>query len=123
MLQKLVWETYTKSTPAERQSFIDEAERMIREYGWQDRTVMPWAGVQLNITKIINDLKDLDNMTNCSKSYMIALANGLADRMNSWEEYERMPKVQVRSLKSGRILAIDEWFANALIADGMAVRV
>lgn len=119
MLEKLIWETYRKSNAADRQKFIDEAERMIYTYGWEDRTVMPWEHCELRITTIINDLKTFDQMTSESKSYFIDVVNGLADIMNAWEEHEREPKVTVKSLKSGKIMRISREFAEELAEDGL----
>lgn len=119
MLNQLVWERYHKSNANDRNEFVEEAERMIGEYGWQDRTVMPWAGCSLKITRIINDLKDFDRCTNGSKYEIIVLANGLAEIMNTWEEHEREPKVTVKSLRSGKIMRISREFAEELAEEGL----
>ena len=119
MLEKLIWETYRKSNAEARQKFIDEAERMIYTYEWEDRTVMPWQGCELRATTIINDLKTFDQMTNESKAYFIDVVNGLAEIMNAWEEHEREPKVTVKSLKSGKIMRISREFAEELADEGL----
>lgn len=99
--------------------FIATAENMIAKYGWQDKTVHPYS-FPMKVTKIIEDLKDYDRCTEESKDYLIALANGLAPIMNSWEEYEHAEKITVRIKKSGKItkiLASDlEMFADLVEA-------
>ena len=85
--------------------FIATAENMITQYGWQNKTVHPYS-FPMKVTKIIEDLKDSDRCTEGSKDYLIALANGLAPIMNSWEEYEHAEKITVRIKKSGKIIKI-----------------
>lgn len=76
----------------ERQKFIREADRMISEYGWQDKVVHPWS-YPIKITSIIDDLRDYDSCTIGSKHQIISLVNGLADILNEWEKVELEPKV------------------------------
>lgn len=78
---------YMRACGYDVDAFVAEAERMIEQYGWQERTVHPYS-FPMKITKIIADLKDYDNCTSGSKDYLIALANGLAEIMNKWEEAE-----------------------------------
>ena len=89
-------------------AFVDEAEKMIARYGWEERTVMPWAHINLKVVQIVKDCKDYDNCTSGSKDYLISLVNGLVPIMNSWEEYEHKPKAKVRIIKSGKITYICE---------------
>ena len=123
MLQELVWETYRKASPAEVQAFYDEAKRMVETYGWQNRTVMPWTGCELSIKTILADVYALYNepMTEGSKVEIVALANGLAEIMNAWEEHEHEPKLLVRSVKNGKVHALSREFALELVKDGLVV--
>ena len=103
MLNKLVWGTYKKSDANERKAFLDEADRMVREYGWQDRTVMPYI-YPVKVTKILDDFRDFDRCTSGSKCYLIALVNGLVDILNAWERQEMTPKVKM--LVNGKVKEI-----------------
>ena len=49
---------------------------------------------------------------------MIDLVNGLADRMNKWEEYELQPKIRVR-FKSGKEKELREELARDMIEEGL----
>ena len=114
---------YIRACGSEVDSFVKEAEGMIRKYNWEERIVHPYPNCPLKVTKIISDLKDYDRCTSGSKDYLILLANGLADIMNAWEEHELAPKIKVRSLKSGKIHEVEEWMAKMLIEDGSAVAI
>lgn len=119
MLKKLVWERYRKCTAEDRAAFLAEAERMITEYGWQDRSVHPY-GYPVKVTKILKDFRDFDICTKGSKEYLILLVNGLAEIMNAWEDYEMEPKVTIRVIESGKTVVTDEKMARLLIAEGAA---
>ena len=86
-------------------AFITEAERMISQYGWQNKVVHPHS-YAMPITEIIGYLKDYDICTEGSREYAIQLANGLADIMNAWEAHELAPNVMVRIIKSGKVVKI-----------------
>ena len=103
---------------AQVDSFVKEAERMVQEYGWQERTVHPYS-FPMKVTKIVDDLKDYERCTSGSKLYLIGLANGLAEIMNAWEEQEKAPKIRVMVLDSGKVIEIEEDFARQLINEGI----
>lgn len=121
MLKKLEMGTYRMPSETERAEFVREAESMIEKYGWENRTVMPWAGTELRIVKIIEDLKAYDECTRSSKEYVVILVNGLADTMNAWESHELEIKFSVRSVKTGKVLRLSADFATMLVEEGAAV--
>ena len=64
-------------------------------------TVSPY-GWAMKVTRVVDELRCFDECTSGSKEYLVALANGLADIMNAWEERELAPKVRVRMVETGR---------------------
>lgn len=117
MLQKLKKYSGYK----ERQDFINEAERMIHEYGWEERTVMPYS-FEMKITKIIDDFKGFDNCTGGSQSYLISLVNGLADTLNAWEKNRKEATVSVLCENTGEIIKVKKDLAEILVGyDGYAI--
>lgn len=119
MLNKLVWGTYKKSDATERKAFLEEADRMVREYGWQDKTVMPYS-YPVKVTKILDDFREFDKCTSGSKCYLIELVNGLVEILNAWEQHELRRKV--RFLFNGKELVMTEDWIEAMEAIG-AVRI
>ena len=103
-------------------AYIAEMERMVNKYGWHDMIVHPYPNCPLKVTKILSDLRDYDNCTKGSKEYLVTLANGLADILNKWEEYENQPLVSVRVLKTGVVKMLREELANDMIAAGLCER-
>ena len=106
MLEKLRTGKYVDkiATVDEVNSFVEEAERMVRIYGWEERTVTPWS-VPEKVTKTISYIADYQHCTFSSKQLLIKLANGLADVMNAWERTE-IEGVQVRVIKTGKIVKV-----------------
>ena len=101
--------------------FVKEAERMIEEYGWHDRTVRPY-NFNMPVTKIINDLKDYDICTEGSKEYLVTLANGLAEIMNSWENQHKEATIKAVILTGkhkGETRLFTPVLAKILLEDGM----
>ena len=94
--------------------FVREAEAMVAKYGWEGRTVMPWEHCALKVTKIIEDCKDYHRCTRDSRDYLVELVNGLVPIMNVWEEHEKLPKIEVRIKKSGKVIKITEDWLEAL---------
>lgn len=87
---------------------VKEARKMIAEWGWEDRTVMPWERVTLKVTDILKDMDDYDRCTKGSQEYLIGLWNGLAEILNKWEEEERKHHIMVRIISSGKVIRIKE---------------
>ncbi len=114
-----------KSNRAERAAWVAEAKRMVAAYGWEHRTTMPWPGVEMSVLRIINDviLIDEEPMTKGSVIEILSLAEGLTDIMNAWEQHERVGKVAIRVLATGRIARVDEDLAKWAVDAGLAVRV
>ncbi len=108
---------YNRSEDMKR--FIREAEQMICKYGWEGRETFPY-NFPVTVEKIISELKDYDICTSGSKSYLVALANGFADRLNAWESHELEPKTMVRILKTGEIKAFRNELAEMFIEEGLA---
>lgn len=92
---------------AQVKEFTEELERMITEYGWQDKFVHPYS-YAMPLTKILGYLKDYHRCTEGSKDYIVTLANWAVEMLNSWEEYEKAPKIAVRVIKTGQVLNIME---------------
>lgn len=113
MLKKLECYIITSDSVKE---FVKEAERMVREYGWEDRNVHPY-GFPMKVTKIISDLKDYDKCTRGSKEYLVDMANGLADIINKWEE-QRANCIWVR-LTNGKKRQMDRDLAEVLAHEGL----
>ena len=90
----------------ELMKWIEKAEGIIERYGWQDKVVHPYPNCPIKASKIINDCKDYDICTDGSRTYLIDLANGFNNILESWVRYEETPKVTVRILKSGKIAHI-----------------
>lgn len=99
MLQKISRNRATRRK--EVLAFINEADRMISTYGWEEKTVFPYS-FPVKVTKIIDDLRCFDNCSESSKDYLVSLANGLPNLMNHWEERELEPQVRVRFTNTGR---------------------
>lgn len=122
MLKQLIWERYRKSTADDRAAFIAEAERMIEDYGWEDREVFPY-NFPIKVTKILGDFKDFDRCTSGSKEYLIHMVNGLAEIMNAWEDYEMLPKVKILVLESEKVVEVSEDMAKMLVKENVAKRI
>ena len=103
---------------SEMASFVREAERMVRAYGWENAEVHPYS-YAMKVTKVIADLKDYDVCTDCTKDYLVSLANGLARILTKWEEYEAEPKVTVRVIESGKEISCRKSFASDLVEEGV----
>lgn len=101
---------------SEMASFVREAERMVRAYGWENMEVHPYS-YAVKVTKVISDIKDYDICTKGTKEYLVALANGLARILNKWEEYELEPMVAVR-LTNGNEVVCRESFARDMVEAG-----
>ena len=99
---------------AQVDAFVKEADRMIREYGWQDKEVYPYS-YPVPVTEIVDSLRDFDSCTRSSQGYLVDLANGLAGIMNSWETYEKMPKRSVRDVETGHVFSVSEEMAEMLL--------
>lgn len=93
--------------------FVKEADRMIAEYGWQDKTVIPYS-FPVKITEIIDNLRRYEGYTRCSQQILIAEANGLPHILNYWEEIEKAPKVKIQ-LMNGIIKEVSQIVAEELI--------
>ena len=102
--------------------FVKEAERMIDKYNWQNKTVHPYS-YPVKITKVIKDIKSFDNCTECSKEYLVCLANGLGRILNSWEKYENSNKIKIKGIKSGQVIVVNEDIGNEFINSGLAIKV
>lgn len=101
-------------------SFVEEADRMIETYGWQDRTVAPYMHAE-PLMKYIGWLKDYDKCTSGSKAHLVILANGLADVLNAWEDHEKAATVKCRLLRgkhAGETRMCEPWMADMLAEDG-----
>lgn len=103
MLNKINYKSF--DVRAQLNAFIKEAERMVAAYGWENKVTHPYGNYQVKVTKIINDLKDYDKCSG-SQDYLISLANGFADVLNSWEKYELAPKIKVRFIATGDIVEV-----------------
>ena len=106
MLEKLRNGKYANkiATADEVKSFVEEAERMVRIYGWEERDVFPWS-VPEKVTKTIRYIADYPQCTFSSKQMLISLANGLVNVMNAWERTE-IEGVLVRVSKTGKIVKV-----------------
>lgn len=98
--------------------FIKEADRMITEYGWQERTVLPYS-FPVKVTDIIDKLKKVHFYTKSSRDIIIAEANGLPNILNYWEQVAVAPKVTVRYFTSGKVKEISKIVADDLVDVGM----
>ena len=101
---------------------IDEAERMIAKYGWEERTVYPYS-FPMKVTKIIAECKDFDICTSGTREYLVQLANGLVPILNAWEDHENRPKIDVRILATGKIVSVEKDIGMVFIEEGLAVAV
>lgn len=92
---------------ADLMAFVKKAYEMVERYGWQDRETYPYS-FPIKVTKILRDCKSFDRCTRGSQDYLIALANGLQERMAAWEKYELAPKIRIRNRASGKVAEIRE---------------
>lgn len=115
--------SYVCATADQVEALADEMDQMVKRYGWQDRTTMPWPGVKMTVAEITKNMREYRNCTKGSKLYLIDLANGLVDIMNAWEQQELEPKLTIRLLNSGKVRQVGMELANELIAEGHAVAV
>jgi deoxycytidine triphosphate deaminase len=122
MLKQLVWGRYRRCTAEDRAAFLAEADRMIKEYGWENMEVHPY-GYPVKITKILNDFRDYDRCTTGSKEYIVHMVNNLAEIMNAWEDYEMLPKVKILLLESEKVFEVNEDMAKMLIEKNVAKRI
>ena len=97
--------------------WVREADRMIREYGWEDWDVHP-HGYPVKVTEIVNDLRGYEKCTQGSKDYLVALANGLTGIMNAWEEH-RKNSVWVRLSSGEKKEVYDRELADLLVGAGL----
>ena len=111
--------SYIRVTAEDIDALADEMDRMVERYGWQDRTVMPWAGVKMSVAEITRNMRDYRRCSKGSKLYLIDLANGLVDIMNAWEAHELEPKMQIRT-KNGKVHTLSVEMAQLMIAEGCA---
>ena len=81
MLEKITSKYYKRT---QMMKFVENAEKMVRKYGWEDRVTYPYR-YPIKVTEIIADCKDYDNCTSGTQMYLVSLANGLIDIMNEWE--------------------------------------
>lgn len=88
-------------------SLVEQAEQMVNKYGWENREVHPWR-YPMKVTEILQECKDYDQYTYNSKEMLVDLINGLVPILNAWEEYELVPKIEVRSLRTGKVYKIRE---------------
>jgi hypothetical protein len=109
--------SYIRATAQEVEALADEMDRMVQKYGWQDRTVMPWAGVQMTVAEITRNMRDYSECTRDSKIYLIDLANGLVPIMNAWEKQE-LTGIKLRSLKTGKVVKVDPEMADLYLDNG-----
>lgn len=93
-------------TRQEFMEWLEEAEKNIVKYGWQNKKIYPYS-YPIPVYKLINDCKDYDNCTSGSKEYLMALANGFKEILEAWIENESKPKVTVRVIKTGKIMRIN----------------
>ncbi len=115
--------SYIRVTAAEVSALADEMDQMVQRYGWQDRTVMPWSGVKMSVAEITRNMRDFSRCSKGSKLYLIDLANGLVDIMNAWEEHELEPKMEVRNVRTGKVLKVGVEMGRMLIVEGCVVAV
>ena len=103
--------------------FVKEADRMIREYGWEEETTMPY-GYPVKVTKLLDDCRDYDKCTKGSQEYLVGLANGLAEILNAWEEstkeWTRQPKVTIRMIETGKTVVVTKHVADVCVETGYA---
>ena len=107
---------------SEMAAFVREADRMIRTYGWENADVHPYS-YAVKVTKVVDDLRDYDACTEGTKSYLVALANGLVPILNAWEAYEKEPMVLVRVVDSGKVISCREGLARDMVDGGVCAYV
>ena len=74
----------TKGNESEQvKLFVSEAERMVKTYGWGDRSTFPYR-FAVPVVDTIDELREFDKYTKASQAYMVSLANGFADILNAW---------------------------------------
>ena len=88
-------------------NFVEKAEQMVKEYGWEDREVHPWRS-PMKVTEILAYCKDYDSCTYSTMNMLVSLINGLVPILNAWEEYELAPKSEVRTIRTGKVYEIRE---------------
>lgn len=103
---------------SQMEQFIEEADKMVEKYDWKERTVSPY-GWAMKVTRVIDELRDFTNCTEGSREYLVALANGLADIMNKWEEHEQEPKVRVRVVGSGKEFDMCADMVESFVEEGL----
>ena len=115
MIEKIPYAKFGRPNENERLAFISEAERMIKEYGWEDKSVHPWS-YPVKIVEIIDDIKDYDHCSKGSQDYLVTLANGLGEILNEWERREKLPKVRIKCLKDGKIKELPDEDAELFLS-------
>ena len=98
--------------------FVSEAERMIADYGWEDRTVMPYSRPE-KISRLLRRISQYDRCTEDSRWLLEAEANGLAEIMNHWEVTE-LTGVGIIIIETGKYRKIERDFADELVGRGYA---
>ena len=99
--------------------FVKEARRMIKEYGWEDRTMMPYCR-PVRIVRIIRDLEDYGICTESSRDILKEEADGLADIMNFWEA-QQIGGIDIKMLDTGEVYKhVHKELAKELVSKGFA---
>lgn len=111
---------YIRATVQQVETLADEMDRLVEKYGWQERTVMPWAGVKMTVAEITRNMRDYSKCTKGSKLYLIDLANGLVEIMNAWERQELEEKTEIRLKNSGKVVKVGVEMALEFIKEGYA---
>ena len=100
--------------------FVALARRMVRDYHWEDRVTYPYSYPD-KVVDLIKAISDYRYCTYSSQSYLLALANGLADVMNKWEEIE-LTGVNIVSVKTGRVYKVSKDDVDFYLEDGLFVK-
>ena len=87
---------------------VEIAQEMVEKYGWQDKITHPYENCPTKVTKILADCKDYYRCTKGTREYLIMLFNGLVPILNSWEEYEKKPKITVHIVETGKTIELLE---------------
>lgn len=95
--------------------FVEEARRMVEQYGWQKMTVTPY-GFNEKVTVMLDRMADYEKYEKHSQNLLRQEANGLVRILNKWEEYENCPKVRVRVLRTGKITEVPQEDVDVFVA-------
>lgn len=106
-----------KPSVSEFNNKLEEIKKVVSEYKWGDKTIMPY-GFAIKIDDFLSNLDSYDNMTYISQCIAIDELNGFIEHVvNPWTEYELSRKVTVKT-KSGQIFEMPAEIANELIQEG-----